>query len=127
MNIQEFLPKNKFDIEAFAKTYELSDEQFLEIAHELVSFVEDANYPCYQAAVEVLLARQTLLTEVFIHYLSANDWIWKYWFLTDVFDKLNIDIKTALFPKIKELSTHTPTDDDELSVVLIAKKIVTKK
>lgn len=93
MNIQEFLPKNKFDIEAFAKVNELSDEQFLDIAYELVSFVEDANHPCYQAAVEVLLARQTLLTETFIGYLSANDWIWKYWFLHDVFDKLNEEIK----------------------------------
>lgn len=114
-NIKTLLPKDKFDDGNLEEIKRLNDSDLSQITSELLTWTQDANWPIFPKIVEIIVARQDLFIGEISKVFQTDDWIWKYWILTNVCPKLsleNIDfLKKDFDNMVKVLSTNTEEEE----------------
>ena len=114
-NIKTLLPKDKFDDSNLEKIKLLDDSDLSQIVSELLTWTQDANWPVFPKIVEIIVARQDLFISEISKVFQTDDWIWKYWILTNICPKLsleNIDFLKKDFDNMaKVLSTNTEEEE----------------
>ena len=109
-NIKILLPKDKFDDGNLEEIKILNDSDLSQITSELLTWTQDANWPIFPKIVEIIVARQDLFIGEISKVFQTDDWIWKYWILTNICPKLsleNIDfLKKDFDNMVKVLSTN---------------------
>ena len=114
-NIKILLPKDKFDDSNLEKIKLLNDSDLSQITSELLTWTQDANWPIFSKIVEIIVARQDLFISEISKVFQTDDWIWKYWILTNICPKLsleNIDFLKKDFDNMaKVLSTNTEEEE----------------
>ena len=114
-NIKILLPKDKFDDSNLEKIKLLNDSDLSQIVSELLTWTQDANWPVFPKIVEIIVARQDLFISEISKVFQTDDWIWKYWILTNICPKLsleNIDFLKKDFDNMaKVLSTNTEEEE----------------
>ena len=114
-NIKILLPKDKFDDSNLEKIKLLNDSDLSQITSDLLTWTQDANWPIFPKIVEIIVARQDLFISEISKVFQTDDWIWKYWILTNICPKLsleNIDFLKKDFDNMaKVLSTNTEEEE----------------
>ena len=114
-NIKTLLPKDKLDDSNLEKIKLLNDSDLSQITSELLTWTQDANWPIFPKIAEIIVARQDLFINEISKVFQADDWIWKYWILTNICPKLsleNIDFLKKDFDNMaKVLLTNTEEEE----------------
>ena len=109
------MPKDKLDDSNLEKIKLLNDSDLSQITSELLTWTQDANWPIFPKIVEIIVARQDLFISEISKVFQTDDWIWKYWILTNVCPKLsleNIDFLKKDFDNMaKVLLTNTEEEE----------------
>ena len=114
-NIKILLPKDKFDDSNLEKIKLLNDSDLSQITSELLTWTQDANWPIFPKILEIIVTRQDLFISEISKVFQTDDWIWKYWILTNMCPKLsleNIDFLKKDFDNMaKVLLTNTEEEE----------------
>ena len=114
-NIKTLLPKDKLDGSNLEEIKILNDSDLSQLTSELLTWTQDANWPIFPKIVEIIVARQDLFISEISKVFQTDDWIWKYWILTNVCPKLsleNIDFLKKDFDNMaKVLLTNTEEEE----------------
>ena len=95
-NIKILLPKDKFDDSNLEEIKLLNDSDLSQITSEVLTWTQDANWPIFPKIVEIIVARQDLFISEISKVFQTDDWIWKYWILTNICPKLSLENKDFL-------------------------------
>ena len=113
--IKTLLPKDKFDDSNLEEIKRLNNSDLSQITSELLTWTQDANWPIFPKIVEIIVARQDLFIGEISKVFQTDDWIWKYWILTNICPKLsleNIDfLKKDFDNMVKVLPTNTEEEE----------------
>ena len=114
-NIKTLLPKDKLDDSNLEKIKLLNDFDLSQITSELLTWTQDANWPIFPKILEIIVTRQDLFISEISKVFQTDDWIWKYWILTNICPKLsleNIDFLKKDFDNMaKVLLTNTEEEE----------------
>jgi len=124
--MNNLLPKNKFDIETAEQLKNYSFEQIKPFVPELLTWLQDINYPVAKPVAEYLVSISENISDEIIKILKSDDEIWKYWVI-NVFgiwtDKKPVD---EVFTEIKRISENPTENEIKEEVHDIAIEFITK-
>lgn len=124
-NIKNLLPKNKFDNTNLYNITKLSEDEFLIIADELLTWLQDVNWPIFNDVLAVLIYRQNEIINKVKNIFKTNNFIWQYWILLFLYPKLNTENKNKLNEELNNIAQKSPSEnEDEQEVIKLAKEIV---
>jgi len=78
MNIQELIPKNKFDGSGIEELKSLSFEQIKPIIPDLLEWLQDMNWPVASSIASILKPFINRITAELVMILKSDDVMWKY-------------------------------------------------
>lgn len=118
MNLQELIPKDKFDIEAIKRLSEANTEQITSIATSLLEWIADMNWPVALELINVLPRfHKGLITSIkYILIDQKKDPIWKYWIITQLLVQFPKESQLEFLPVIKGFAELTPKNEDEIEL-----------
>lgn len=116
INVQNLLPKDKFDEEGITTLKELSFEQIKPIIPNLLEWLQDMNWPVAGSIAEILKPFTNSITDELIKILETDDGMWKYWILV-VFARDTSN--SLLIAQLKRITTQPTKDEimDEVNVL----------
>ena len=124
MKIQQLIPKDKSDIETAEKLSGHSYDEIKSIVPELLTWIQDMNWPVARPVADYLESISEHLTLDLLEILKGTDDIWKYWTLHvfGLWSKNPVDKR--LMDEIKRIAT-TPTKGEQTEEVdQIARQII---
>ncbi len=116
-NIKTLLPKDKFDDSNLEEIKLLDDSDLSQITSELLTWTQDANWPIFPKIAEIIVARQDLFINEISKVFQADDWIWKYWILTNVCPKLSLENIDFLKKDFDNMVKVLPTNMEEEEIL----------
>ncbi|RZK31931.1 MAG: DUF5071 domain-containing protein [Hymenobacter sp.] len=110
------LPRNKFDDEAVERLALLSEKELLPLADELLTWLQDMNWPIAPAVAELLMPHIAAIEFPIIKIFSSNDDIWKRWVINCLLEPAPVSsitprLRQALY-RIATLPTPGEVDDE---------------
>src|SRR6218665_1494379 len=122
--MNQLIPKHKFDIEAAEKLNEYSIEELRPIIPALLEWLQDCNWPVSYPVRLFLEKHVAEIQNEIVDVFKTNDNLWKYWILLNLGKGINDE---RLIAEIKRLASN-PTELekaeelDEISKELIVDK-----
>ena len=116
-NIKTLLPKDKFDDSNLEEIKLLNDSDLFQITSELLTWTQDANWPIFPKIVEIIVARQDLFIGEISKVFQTDDFIWKYWILTNVYPKLSLENIDFLKKDFDNIAKVLPTNTEEEEIL----------
>ena len=116
-NIKILLPKDKFDDSNLEKIKLLNDSDLSQLVSELLTWTQDANWPIFPKIVEIIVARQDLFISEISKVFQTDDWIWKYWILTNICPKLSLENKDFLKKDFDNMAKVLLTNMEEEEIL----------
>lgn len=111
------LPKDKFDLEAIEKIKALPDSEIVPLFPELLTWIQDMNWPVAEPTLELLMQYPTEITPLVEEVLLGEDEMWKYWCLQRIVPKLPFYSKMVLANVVENIAQSTnPYDEDLVEV-----------
>lgn len=89
MDPHNLLPRSKFDFSNLKKLEVLRDDDFDMLSIDLLTWLQDKNWPIYQKILKIVILRQDLLMKEIQGIMSSDDDIWKQNLVDDVIPKLS--------------------------------------
>ena len=127
MDINNCIPKDKFDTAAIKLARQIGFPALNPILSDILEWVQDANWPI-AAETAALLSNAGL--EILPHVkaiLRSDDGIWKYWTIDLVVRNSSSDVLLELRNDLVRL-TESPTQDDQREdVAAVALSILTAR
>ncbi|UTC64614.1 DUF5071 domain-containing protein [Treponema sp. OMZ 788] len=121
LNKEMMMPKDKFDLDTCKNFYDLTDEAFLEIAPELLTWLQDGNWPIFPEIIKVFTLKQDIVIDEISKIFDTSDVIWQYWILSELYPNLSEKNKLFLKEGLKrcsnKLSLKVKKDDDEINLL----------
>ncbi len=120
MNIENLIPKDKFDIITAEKLKNYSFEEIKPIIPNLLEWLQDLNWPVSKLIADFLIPFSENIAFEILKILQGNDEMWKYWILL-VFGKI---IKNELVIKeINRIAQNPTLEEIDAEVYELAKEI----
>ena len=116
-NIKILLPKDKFDDGNLEEIKLLNDSDLSQITSELLTWTQDANWPIFPKIVEIIVTRQDLFIGEISKVFQTDDWIWKYWILTNICPKLSLENIDFLKKDFDNMVKVLPTNMEEEEIL----------
>lgn len=116
-NIKTLLPKDKFDDNNLEEIKLLNDSDLSQIVSELLTWTQDTNWPIFPKIVEIIVARQDLFISEISKVFQTDDWIWKYWILTNICPKLSLENIDFLKKDFDNMAKVLPTNTEEEEIL----------
>ena len=116
-NIKILLPKDKFDDSNLEEIKLLNDSDLFQITSELLTWTQDANWPIFPKIVEIIVARQDLFVSEISKVFQTDDFIWKYWILTNICPKLSLENIDFLKKDFDNMAKVLPTNTEEEEIL----------
>ena len=113
---KDFVPKNKFDQQSLFGIDELSNEEIQPIIYELLTWLQDYNWPVADKVLQVLRKREILVFPYLADILAGNDIMWKIWIMELLVPTLTTEHKEALRKNIFDLSKVPSYDEDDIAL-----------
>ena len=124
-NIKILLPKDKLDDSNLEEIKLLNDSDLSQLVSELLTWTQDANWPIFPKIVEIIVARQDLFISEISKVFQTDDWIWKYWILTNICPKLsleNIDFLKKDFDNMAKVLLKNMEEEEILELINTLRK-----
>ena len=116
-NIKILLPKDKLDDSNLEEIKLLNDSDLSQITSEVLTWTQDANWPIFPKIVEIIVARQDLFISEISKVFQTDDWIWKYWILTNICPKLSLENKDFLKKDFDNMAKVLLTNMEEEEIL----------
>ena len=116
-NIKILLPKDKFDDGNLEEIKLLNDSDLFQITSELLTWTQDANWPIFPKIVEIIVVRQDLFVSEISKVFQTDDFIWKYWILTNICPKLSLENIDFLKKDFDNMVKVLPTNMEEEEIL----------
>lgn len=113
---KDYLPKNKFDQQSLCGIDELSNEEIQPIIYELLTWLQDYNWPVADKVLQVLRKREILVFPYLADILAGDDIMWKIWIMELLVPTLTAEHKEALRTNIFALSKVPSYDEDYIAL-----------
>lgn len=128
LNKEMMMPKDKFDLDTCKNFYDLTDEAFLEIAPELLTWLQDGNWPIFPEIIKLFIAKQDIAMDEISKVFNTNNVIWQYWILSELYPRLTAKNKMLINKQLEKcfnkLSLKEEKDEDEINVIEILHSIL---
>lgn len=125
-NLQQYLPKDKHDIESAKKIIELGFPTVQPILYEIFKWIQDLNWPVAQVLAPFLASIGKSTVPIIKDILNSNDAEWKYFTLISVVEKMSINDAPELKQELTNLANNPSEDDKYSGVDSIAKDLLSK-
>ncbi len=118
MNVQQLLPKDKYDNSNIEKLRQLTDEEIAPVLPALLEWLKDANWPVFDDVLSVLALHQSALVPLIISILSSDekDGIWKYWIISRLLPLFSDENIKAVLSSVKRIEEN-PTEGERTEEV----------
>lgn len=130
MNIQNLLPKDKFDIETVENLKNFSFEEIQPIVPELLEWLQDCNWPISKPILNILLPFTDKISFNILEILKGSDEVWKYWILMGFGNSItnNLIIEEIKRIAFKPSENEINEGNAEIALELVQKnsKVLTK-
>lgn len=115
-NIEELIPKNKFDNSCIETLKLLTDEEILPVCPQLLEWLQDGNWPVAPEVAKVLARHQKAITPLLIDLLGAEqeDGDWKFFLLAELVPLFSKENLSLLLPAIERIA-EKPTSNERYS------------
>lgn len=122
MNSKQFLPQHKDDYESIIKLKELCFDEFSPYVGELLTWIQDMNWPISRDIANILSSYTNRIEEQILEVLKGSDDLWKYWCIQELLlHSKERNLSNNLVNELIRIVKH-PTDGEiEEDVVEIAK------
>jgi hypothetical protein len=77
--MKDYIPKNKFDIEAAERLKLLEFEAISADIPELLEWLQDMNWPVAHEVAQYLTPHVNEMKDELLSILNSDDGMWKYW------------------------------------------------
>jgi hypothetical protein len=124
MTIQQLIPKDKFDIETADKLSKYSYDEIKPIVPELLTWIQDMNWPVARPVSEYLQVISDHLTEDIIEILRGPDDVWKYWSLHVFGLWTTKPLDNRIIQELKRIIANPTKGEIEDGVQEVAQKII---
>jgi len=124
MTIQQLIPKDKFDIETVDKLSNYSFDELRPIVPDLLTWIQDMNWPVAGPISKYLQSISEHLTEDIIKILKGTDDIWKYWTLHVFGLWTTKPLDKEIIKEIERIATRPTQGERDEQVDEIARKII---
>ncbi len=124
MDIQDCIPKDKFDEDAVARARAVGFPALNPILSELLAWLQDANWPVARPMASLLAVTQQEIVPYIKEVLNSEDGIWKYWTIDLLVDDLSQEVRELLQDELFRLA-EKPTQNDRLEGVdVVARRVL---
>jgi hypothetical protein len=124
MDINELLPKDKFDYNSVEKL-EVCDKELLRpVIPELLIWLQDINWPIALGISNVLIQFDKELVPFIKGILNSDDAMWKYWILAKLVEKMTPSAKSELKEDLNRLSYNPDINDLDAGVDELAQELL---
>ena len=124
MDVRELLPQNKFDDSNMIKLFALSDDEIEPIIWELLTWLQDFNWPIAPKIVTIIRAHDKLSEPHILSILKGTDEIWKYWILTELLSEWPFRQYPDLLNEINRIATRPTSNEIEEGLDEAAQKLM---
>ncbi|MEP0214397.1 MAG: DUF5071 domain-containing protein [Cellulophaga sp.] len=104
--MQPQLPKHKGDTEAVANLKDYSYKQVKPIVPELLTWLQDLNWPVADPIALYLQSIAEYITDDIIAILKSKDEVWKYWLVLVFGTNATAPIAPKLLAEFKRIATQ---------------------
>nr|WP_294782331.1 DUF5071 domain-containing protein [uncultured Flavobacterium sp.] len=123
MNIENLIPKDKFDFETVELLKKYSFEEIKPIIPDLLEWMQDMNWPISKPIADFLLPFKEQIAPELVTILKTNDGIWKYWILISFGKTIQNDL---VLNEIKRIAKNPTKEEIENDLPEIATDILNK-
>lgn len=99
------IPKDKFDVEAVERLKTLPANELVPLLPELMTWMQDMNWPVAKPVVELLLTYPNEITPLIDDVLMGEDDMWIYWCLVELIPKLPFYSKLVLAERVEQIAS----------------------
>lgn len=99
------IPKDKFDTEAVERLKMIPASEVVPLLPELLTWMQDMNWPVAQPVVELLLTFPNEITPLIADVLAGEDDMWIYWSLSELIPKLPFYSKLVLAESVEQIAS----------------------
>lgn len=124
MDVQNLIPKDKYDIETAAKLKAYSYNQIKPIVYSLLQWLQDINWPVAKPIAEYLITIHENITNEIVYILKGTDDIWKYWILSVFGQVVN---NAEILREIKRIAYEPTSGEISEEVDVISLEILQAK
>ena len=117
MNVQEYLPKDKFDEKNIPELFSVSDDELKPVIPELLKWLQDYNYPVAQKLLPYLQQREDLVFPYVSGILRSDDTMWKIWVMELLIPYFNHLHRNMLKEQILTLTKLQIKNEDDAAIV----------
>lgn len=124
MNIQNLLPKDKFDLETVENLKNFSFEEIQPIVPELLEWLQDCNWPVSKPILNFLLPFTDKISFNILEILKGSDEIWKYWILMGFGNSITNNL---VIEEIKRIAFKPSKNEINEGIAEIALELIQKE
>ncbi len=121
MNLQNYIPKNKFDIDKIEYLSKKKYPEYKLILPDLFEWIKDMNWPVARKIAPLLINAGEDIVPIVKNILNTDDDVWKYWTLNYIVDKMDDSIILLIKNDLERIVIN-PTDGEKIDEVDISAK-----
>lgn len=126
MNLNTLIPKDKFDIETVEKLKNYPISEIEPIIPDLLTWIQDFNWPVAPIIAEYLQTNSSMLTEHIIEILKGTDEVWKYWTMSVFVRELDL-VDQQVMDEVIRIANNPTADEINEEVQDLAIKIINER
>lgn len=126
MNIENLIPKDKFDTKSIEQLKTFSIEQIRPIVPKLLIWTQDGNWPNSGLIMDYFRPHINEIDEDIIKILNGNDVTWKYWILLGLINDSVITPNDKILSTLKQLVNNPTEEDKDEELDILSKEILVK-
>ena len=120
MKSKQLLPKDKYDNSNIENLKKLQDEEIKPLIPELLTWLQDYNWPITKEVLNVLKGRENLVFPYIADILAGDDVMWKCWIMELLIPSFSDEHKAKLKDKIKNLMSLSSSHEDAQYIIKVA-------
>lgn len=121
MNLKDYIPKNKFDIDKIEYLSKKKYPEYKLILPDLFEWIKDMNWPVARKIAPLLINAGEDIVPIVKNILNTDDDVWKYWTLNYIVDKMDDSIILLIKSDLERIVIN-PTDGEKIDEVDISAK-----
>lgn len=121
MNLKDYIPNNKFDIEKIEYLSKKKYPEYKLILPDLFEWIKDMNWPVARKIAPLLINAGEDIVPIVENILNTDDDVWKYWTLNYIVDKMDDSIILLIKSDLERIVIN-PTDGEKIDEVDISAK-----
>ncbi|MBP7552409.1 MAG: DUF5071 domain-containing protein [Spirochaetes bacterium] len=121
MNLKDYIPNNKFDIDKIEYLSKKKYPEYKLILPDLFEWIKDMNWPVARKIAPLLINAGEDIVPIVENILNTDDDVWKYWTLNYIVDKMDDSIILLIKSDLERI-VRNPTDGEKIDEVDISAK-----